>query len=263
MAGSYRYAPDVSEGSPSGPSERGTSGPSGPSERGSSEAGVLALMGGEEFEDPCRDVDAALLEVSGGTDVLVIPTAAAFENPRRVVETAEAYFSGFGATVRHVMVLHHAEADDREAGAAVRDAAFVYLPGGSPMHLRAVLHGSALWEAIQDAYRGGAVLAASGSGAIVLCNPMIDPRGGAYTVGLGLLANVAVFPHHDTVPEHLWERAVDLRPAETLLVGIDEHTAVLRDADASWRALGPGKVTVDGDGVSKSYSNGPVDALTV
>lgn len=227
------------------------------------QAGTLALIGGEEFEKPCRDVDAALLEASGAQEVLVIPTAAAFENPRKAVETAEAYFSGLGAAVRHVMVLHHAEADDPDAVAAVRDAGFLYLPGGSPMHLRAVLHGSALWEAIKETHRAGAVLAASGSGAVVLCNPMIDPRGGAYTVGLGLLVNVAVFPHHDTVPEHLWERAVELRPAETLLVGVDEHTAAVRDPDGPWRAVGPGKVTVDGDGISKTYSGGPIDTLTI
>lgn len=228
-----------------------------------SEGGTLALMGGEEFEEPCRDVDTALLEAAGTKEVLVVPTAAAFENPKKIVACAEAYFSALGAQVRHVMVLHHAEADDRDAVSAVRDAGFLYLPGGSPMHLRAVLHGSELWEAIQEAYRNGGVLAASGSGAIVLCNPMIDPRGGAYTVGLGLVANMAVFPHHDTVPEHLWQRAVELRPSDTLLVGIDEHTAAVRGSSGSWRALGPGKVTVDGGEVSKTFSNGPIDALTI
>lgn len=228
-----------------------------------STAGTLALIGGEEFEEPCKDVDAALLEASGGTDVLVVPTAAAFENPRRVMETAEAYFKGFGATVHHVMVLHHAEADDRQAVAKVRDAGFVYLPGGSPMHLRAVLHGSPLWEAIQDVYRGGGVLAASGSGAIVLCNPMIDPRGGAYTVGLGLVTNMAAFPHHDTVPEHLWERVVELRPSGTMLVGIDEHTAAMRVGHDEWRAVGPGKVTVVGDSSTDTFAAGPMPVLDV
>lgn len=237
-----------------------------PADGGTGVPGTLALLGGEEFDEACREVDAALLEASGADRVVVIPTAAAFENPRKVIEAAEAHLGGLGAEVAHVMVLHHAEADDPQAVALVRDAGFLYLPGGSPMHLRAVLHGSKLWAAVLEAYRGGATLAASGSGAVVLCNPMIDPRGGAYTVGLGLLSNVAVFPHHDTVAEHLWDRVVELRPADTLLVGVDEHTAVIRDPDGSWRALGPGKVTVDGagdgdgDGTSKTYSSEPIDA---
>jgi len=224
--------------------------------------GTLALMGGEEFEEACRDVDRALLEAAGTTDVLVIPTAAAFENPRKVVEHATAYFEGLGAKVDSLMVLHHAEADDDEVAAPARDARLLYLTGGSPMHLRAVLHGSKLWEAILDAYRSGATVAASGSGAVVLCNPMIDPRGGAYTVGLGLLANVAVFPHRDTVAEHLWERAVDLRPQDTVLAGVDEHTALVRDA-GGWRVVGPGKVelcTADG---ATTHGAGPLDALTI
>jgi len=32
------------------------------------------------------------------------------------------------------------------------------------------------------------VLAASGAGATLVCDPMVDPRGGAYTVGLGLVS---------------------------------------------------------------------------
>ena len=55
------------------------------------------------------------------------------------------------------------------------------------MHLRSVLKDSAVYEAMLAAYRGGAVVAASGAGATVLCDPMVDPRGGAYTVGLGFV----------------------------------------------------------------------------
>lgn len=226
-------------------------------------AGTLALMGGEEFEDACREVDQALIEESEGSEILVVPTAAAFENPRKVVETARDYFATLGVSTADVMVLHHAEAEGSEAAAAVRDARFVYLTGGSPMHLRAVLHGSKLWEAVLAAHRSGATLAASGSGAVVLCNPMIDPRGGAYTVGLGLLADVTVFPHRDTVPEHLWERAVDLRPATTVLAGVDEHTALVRRNGGAWSVLGPGRVMLHGPDGAQEYTKGPVEALTI
>ncbi len=193
----------------------------------------------------------------------MVPTAAAFESPGKVVEQAEAHLGDLGVKVSHVMVLHHAEANDPDAVAAVANARFIYLPGGSPMHLRSVLVQSKLWDAIQDAHRAGATLAASGSGAVVLCNPMIDPRGGAYTVGLGLVSNMTVFPHHDTVPEHLWERAVDLRPAETVLVGLDEHTAAVRDPHGTWQVVGPGKVTLDTADGSESHAAGPLPALTI
>lgn len=225
--------------------------------------GHLALIGGEEFDDACKEVDRHLIEASDADEVLVVPTAAAFESPGKVVEQAEAHLGDLGVKVSHVMVLHHAEANDPDAVAAVGNARFIYLPGGSPMHLRSVLVQSKLWDAIQDAHRGGATLAASGSGAVVLCNPMIDPRGGAYTVGLGLVSNMTVFPHHDTVPEHLWERAVDLRPAETVLVGLDEHTAAVRDPHGTWQVVGPGKVTLDTADGSESHTAGPLPALTI
>ena len=57
--------------------------------------------------------------------------------------------------------------------------------GGSPMHLRSVLKGSAVLAALREAWRGGAVVAGSSAGAMVLTDPMVDPRGGALTVGLG------------------------------------------------------------------------------
>lgn len=226
-------------------------------------AGTLALIGGEEWHEECRDLDAALLHAAGTDEVLVLPTAAAFEQPAKVVEQAERYFKALGASVTSIMALHRADADDAAFTDAVRAASLVYLSGGSPMHLRSVLKGSKLWEALLEVYRGGGVLAASGSGAVVLCDPMIDPRGGAYTVGLGLLANMAVFPHHDTVAEHLWGRVVDLRPESTVLAGIDEHTGLVRDPDHTWRVVGPGKVTLHGPDGARTYTAGPVDALSI
>jgi len=41
----------------------------------------------------------------------------------------------------------------------------------------------------------GATVAASGAAASVLCDPMVDPRGGAPTVGLGPNTSFLVVPH--------------------------------------------------------------------
>jgi cyanophycinase len=222
------------------------------------EPGVLALVGGGEWRDGCREFDAALLEAAGTKEVLVLPTAAAFEQPQRAVETARHYFEALGATVRGLMVLGRVDAEDDQHAAAVRDAPFVYIGGGSPLHLRSVLKGSRLWEGLLESWRAGAVLAASSAGAMVLCDPMVDPRGGAYTVGLGLLANIAVFPHHDTAPDHLRERSMELRPEGAVLVAVDEQTALRRNADGAWRVEGRGGVTVYGldGGDPRSFAPG-------
>jgi cyanophycinase len=129
------------------------------------------------------------------------------------------------------------------------------------MHLRSVLKGSRLWEALLESWRDGAVLAASSAGAMVLCDPMVDPRGGAYTVGLGLLANMPIFPHHDTAPAHLRERSTELRPDGAVLVGVDEQTALLRDPDGGWRVAGQGSVTLYGPGHDDVATYGPDSAV--
>src|SRR5262249_11941190 len=157
-------------------------------------AGTLALIGGGEWHDGCRDFDSELLARAGGGEVVVLPTAAAFEHPDRVVERAIAYFSDLGAAVRALEVRRRADAQDRALAESVGDAQFVYIADGSPLHLRSALKDSALFDAILTAYRRGSVLAASGAGATVLCDPMVDPRGGAYTVGLGVVRDLAVFP---------------------------------------------------------------------
>jgi cyanophycinase len=225
-------------------------------------SGTLALVGGGEWADGCDALDAALLEASGGTEVVVLPTAAAFEQPAEVVERAVGWFDKLGATVRPVMVLNRRDADNDANVKAVKGASFVYVADGSPLHLRSALKGSQLWDVIVAAYRAGGVLAASGAGATVVCDPMVDPRGGAYTVGLGLVSGLAVFPYHGTAAEHLRDRSLDLLRSDAVLAGLDEATALVRTAGGHWRAQGPGTVTLyRSDGTSETAHDSAIDSL--
>jgi len=222
-------------------------------------SGTLALVGGGEWQDGTRDLDAALLEASGGSEVLVLPTAAAYEHPERVEDRAAAYFAKLGARVRALPVLHRTEAESADVAETVRDARFISFCDGSPLHLRSVLKGSALFDALLAAYRSGAVLAASGAGATVLCDPMVDPRGGAYTVGLGVVAGVAIFPYHGSAAAHLRERSIELLPSTAILAGVDEGTALVREPGAKWSVTGPGQVTLYKDGKSEVLDAGAKD----
>jgi cyanophycinase len=206
-------------------------------------AGPLALVGGGEWQPGARDFDADLLARSGSDEVVVLPAAAAFEHPERVGERAAAHFEPLGGRVRVLPVLHRAEAEDDATADSVRSASFVYVADGSPLHLRSVLKGSLLFDAMLEAHRRGGVLAASGAGATLLCDPMVDPRGGAYTVGLGVVQNLAVFPYHGTAANHLRERSIDLLPKTAVLAGIDEQTALVKTTDG-WSVAGAGTVTL-------------------
>jgi len=205
--------------------------------------GPLALVGGGEWREGC-DFDADLLDASGGTEVAVLPTAAAYEHPDHAVERAARWFEGLGATVRPVAAVDRTGARDDANVAAVRDARFVYLSDGSPMHLRSVLLQTPLWDALVAAWQGGAVIAGSGAGATVLCDPAVDPRGGAFTLGLGLVQQLAVVARADTWSEDKLHRTLQLTPGGVPLVEIDERTALLRDGDGAWRSAGAGAVSV-------------------
>jgi cyanophycinase len=210
-------------------------------------SGPLALVGGAEWREGCT-FDGDLLAASGAEEVLVLPTAAAYEHPERAVETARQWFAGLGAKVRGLMVLARPDAEDEANVAAIRDARFIYLSGGSPLHLRSVLKDSAAWDALCQAWQGGAVLAGSSAGAMALCDPMVDPRGGAFTLGLGLLAQVAIIPHHDTWSPEKAKRTIILAAKGVPIVAIDERTALIRSREGTWTVDGVGSVVVFVDG---------------
>lgn len=212
-------------------------------------SGPLALVGGDEWRQGC-DFDAELLAASGGNEVLVLPTAAAYEHPERAVDTATSWFSALGAKVVGLDVLQRRDALDPERAATVRAARFLYLSGGSPLHLRSVLKETPVWEALVAAWHDGAVVAGSSAGAMVLCDPMVDPRGGAFTVGLGLVVNMAVLAHAepDVDRVHVHHRTFELASAGLPVAAITERTALLRDPDGAWRSSGAGSVRVFVDG---------------
>ena len=206
-------------------------------------SGTLALVGGGEFGPDCG-FDAELLATSGGSEVLIVPTGAAYEHPERSVEQAVTHFEALGAKARGLMVLSRHDALDEANANEARAARFVYITGGSPMHLRSVLKATPFWEALLHAWREGGVIAGSSAGAMALCDPMVDPRGGAFTLGLGLLEQVAMIPHHDLWSHDRSRRTFELAGSAFPIVAVDEQTAVIRDGEGRWRVAGNGAVQV-------------------
>ncbi len=215
--------------------------------------GPLALVGGEAWQEGC-DFDAELLQAmhaeapDGAAEVLVVPAAAAYEHPQRSVDAARKWFAGLGAEVRELPVLSRADAEAEVHAEVARRARFIYLGDGSPLHLRSVLKDSVVWNAMVAAWRDGAVLAGSGAGAMVFGNTMVDPRGGALTLGLGLVSGLAVLPHADTWSHEKAQRTVELATGHLRIVAVDERSALVRDPSGRWHAKGAGRVTVFLDG---------------
>jgi cyanophycinase len=213
--------------------------------------GILALVGGGEWQEGCT-FDADFLAASGGDQVLVLPTAGAYEHPERLVARAGAWFEPLGGAVEGLMVLTRADAENDGAAGIMRRARLIYLAGSSPMHVRSVLKHSAVWDALVAAWHDGAVVVGSSGAAMALTDPMVDARGGGLTIGLGLVTGVAVVPHFgdpgDDEHGQKLHRSVLLAPAGTPVVGIPERTALVRDPDGSWRSAGEKPVAVFLDG---------------
>lgn len=211
------------------------------------------MVGGPAFATAV-DAETDVVAEVGATEVVVLPTGAAYEHPERLVEAASARFSAGGIGVRAVDVLTRSAAIDPGHVAAVAGARAIYLAGPSPMHVRSVLKDTPVWDALVSAWEGGAALLTSGGGAMVVCDPMVDPRGGAFTVGLGLVRGVTVIPELAGWSEDAVHRTRALSPPELTIVGLGEGTAVVRAGDGTWTGSGePGpQVFVGGSPASLS-----------
>lgn len=215
-------------------------------------SGIIALVGGDEFRPGCEETDLPILREASTTParVLIIPTAAALENPSLAASHGVRYFSRLGADATDLPILNRTDADDEVLTQAISDATVIYFTGGSPTHLLATLQGSLLLTRLQEALAGGAVLAGSSAGAMVMGSMIrVPPSSGAWSHGLGLAGNLAVLPHHErSDPAAVAKSLAQAELPEGLLVlGIDGKTGCL-GRPGSWRVVGPGNVTLYQEG---------------
>lgn len=207
--------------------------------------GTLALVGGREFTEGCT-FDRAL--VDGRPEVVLLPSALAYERPHDAIERAVEWFAPMGAAVRTLEVYRRADAMAPEVAEVAAGASLLYVTGGSPMHLRSVLKDTPLLDAMVGAWRAGATVAAAGEAAAVLCSHMVDSRGGAFTVGLDLITTMTIVPRYNQWSPEKWHRTVELAHPGLPVVGIDEATALIRSPEGAWRVEGPGSAHIFVDG---------------
>ena len=218
-------------------------------------SGRLALVGGDEFRSGCESMDAAILAAIGSANpvVLIVPTAAAFENPARAADNGVRHFESLGAAASPLMVLNHNDAMDAGIAAEVEGADLVYLTGGNPAHLLETLQDSLLLEAIHGRLEHGGILAGSSAGAMVMGSWM---RFREWRRTLGIAPGIATLPHHeradsDTVLGELESAPDDL----SAVFGINGRAGALSGPDG-WTALGAGRVTVYQNGGWRRFEDG-------
>ena len=210
-------------------------------------SGPLALVGGAEFTRGNEDQDRRLVDSASGRPAYVVCSAVATA-PERAALTARRWFAGLGIDMHELRARTRAEAASEESVTAARAAGLVYIAGGDPGRTVRVLAGSPVWEAVVEAWRGGAALAGSSAGAMALCRwTLVRDRWPGHDTrrpldALGLVPGCAVLPHFDTFGQR-WIASAQASLGDAPLVGVDERTAALWDGTA-WRVAGAGAVTL-------------------
>ena len=159
-------------------------------------AGLIALVGGDEFRPGCESMDEQILKATGVSTpkVVVVPTAAAHSRPDIAAANGASYFNGLGANAQPLMVLDADDANNTDLVTSIDDADIIYLSGGNPSHLLDVLTSSVMLEKIHKALDRGAIVAGSSAGAMVMGTWM---RFREWRQALGLSGDVVTLPHHE------------------------------------------------------------------
>lgn len=213
-------------------------------------SGPIALVGSGEYLPVMTETERLLLD-GRPPRYVQIPTAAAPEGEaslERWVTLGREQADRLGVEAIPVVVRDRDEADSPELAALVEGAGLVYLSGGNPPYLASTLAGTQVWEAVLEAWRGGAGLAGCSAGAIALTSWVPDIRHPMREAGpgLGVVPQLRVIPHFDRLVAWMPDlvgRYLAEAPAGVSVVGIDEDTALVGE-DGTWTVHGRQSVWV-------------------
>lgn len=217
-------------------------------------SGTIALHGGGEFLPGDEVVLEALIAAAPRRDddpirIAVVPTAAARGRPALAAANGVAAFElvaiGMSRAVmaEEVRIVDTASAADVGLATRLEQADIIYLPGGDPDIIPALLPQSAAWRAIAGAHERGGVLAGASAGAMALAERTWTPSG--VVPGLALVGGIVVVPHADAGAWDRWRERVGGEPADGMaILGVAERTAVMIPGDHGlpWQVVGAGEV---------------------
>ncbi len=246
-------------------------------------------MGSGETAPTMAKVHRLLIDRLGAppADAVLLDSPYGFqENADEISQRTAGYFRNLGIALDVASWPTSADILARErALARINDADYVFAGPGSPTYALQVWENSRLSEVLGDKLTsGGCVSFASAAAATlgVVTVPVyeiykvgVTPH---WATGLDLLARIglraAVIPHydnteggtHDTRFCYLGERRLRLLESaledDTVVLGVDEHTAVLFDLDADTATvLGRATLTLRRQGVSTVFAAGATVAI--
>jgi len=205
--------------------------------------GSLALVGSGEYLPAMASLEQSLIQdgVKNGKKArfIQIPTAAGQESADRIAfwrELGRAQGERLGVEVEFLEILNRQDAQDKELATLIADSALIYLSGGDPHHLADSLAGTPVFDAIYQGWASGSSLAGCSAGAMALSTHIPNFRFSkkSPTPGFNFLPKVRVIPHFDRFFRWIPESAAKVlmsSPDETILIGIDELTALVKRSE--------------------------------
>ena len=222
----------------------------------------VVLAGGREL-DASTPAGRAL---SGCGSVAVVTMAAAYRRPDALISRIGAWAETLSVQHAVVSAVRRSDALNPDVSGPIADCEGVLVLDGSPAHFVSAVKATPLLEAIVAAQRRGADVVWSGAAAAAVCASMVDDRGGALTVGLGLYDGIVVAAGWENWPRDRRRRLWRMIPESALFIALESGAAVHSTAEPQvlasssspddWAALG-GTVEVRRGGRAVDLAGSP------
>ena len=217
----------------------------------------VVLAGGREL-DASTPAGRAL---SGCGTVAVVTVAAAYRRPDALLARIGGWAEALSVEHTVVSAVRRSDALNPEVSLPIADCDGVLVLDGSPAHFVSAVKATPLLEAIVAAQRGGADVVWSGAAAAAVCASMVDDRGGALTVGLGLHDGIVVAAAWEGWPRDRRRRLWRMVPESALFMALESGAAVYSTAEPQVLASSssPADWAVLGGAVEARRGGSPVD----
>ena len=220
----------------------------------------IVLAGGRELDA----TTAAGRALAGCGSVAVVTLAAAYRRPDALGSQIGAWAGELSVEPVVIRAVRRSDSLSPDLAEPIADCDGVLVLDGSPAHFVAAAKGTPLLEAIVAAHDRGAEVVWSGAAAAAVCASMVDDRGGALTVGLGLHAGIVVAAGWEAWPRPRSRRLRSMIPPSLLFMALESGAAVQSTASPQELASSssPEVWTVLGGAVEARQGGSPV-ALSV
>ena len=204
----------------------------------------VVLAGGREL-DAGTPAGRAL---AGCTSVAVVTVAAAFRRPDALMSRIGTWADELALDHAVVRALRRSDALDPDVSGPIAECDGVLVLDGSPAHFVSAVKATPLLEAIVAAQGRGADIVWPGAAAAAVCASMVDDRGGALTVGLGLHDGIVVAAGWENWPRDRRRRLWRMVPESLLFMALESGAAVCSTAEPQvlWSSSSPDDWTVLG-----------------